>query len=46
MVEARVLALRQEQRRGQDWIGPELGIPTRTVSTILRRHQEEEASRL
>src|SRR6476619_3704815 len=31
-VEARVLALRSEQRRGQDWIGPELGIAARTVS--------------
>lgn len=38
-VEARVLALRSEQRRGQDWIGPELGIPARTVSAILRRHR-------
>lgn len=37
-VEARVLALRVAQRRGQDWIGPELGIPARTVSSILRRH--------
>jgi transposase InsO family protein len=38
-VEARVLALRAETRRGQDWIGPELGVPARTVSAILRRHQ-------
>ena len=37
-VEARVLAVREQQRRGQDWIGPELGIPARTVSRILRRH--------
>ena len=37
--EAQVLALRQRQRRGQDWIGPELGVPARTVSRILRRHQ-------
>lgn len=37
-VEARVLAARAEHRRGQDWIGPELGIPARTVSRILRRH--------
>lgn len=36
--EARVLALRDRERRGQDWIGPELGIPARTVSRILRRH--------
>jgi transposase InsO family protein len=38
-VEARVLRLRSEQRRGQDWIGPELGLPARTVSAVLRRHQ-------
>jgi transposase InsO family protein len=37
--EARVLALRDRERRGQDWIGPELGVPARTVSRILRRHQ-------
>jgi transposase InsO family protein len=38
-LEQRVLQLRREQRRGQDWIGAELGVPARTVSTILRRHQ-------
>jgi transposase InsO family protein len=38
-VEQRVLQLRRDERRGQDWIGPELGIPPRTVSAILRRHQ-------
>jgi len=37
-VEARVLAFRAEHRRGQDWLGPELGVPARTVSRILRRH--------
>jgi transposase InsO family protein len=37
-VEGLVLALREEQRRGQDWIGAELGIAARTVSRILRRH--------
>ena len=37
-VEARVIELRKQQRRGQDWIGPELGVPARTVSRILRRH--------
>jgi len=31
--------MRRDERRGQDWIGPELGIPARTVSTILRRHR-------
>jgi len=38
-VEAQVLALRAEHRRGQDWISAELGVPARTVSRILRRHQ-------
>jgi transposase InsO family protein len=37
-VERRVVELRREQRRGQDWLGPELGVPPRTVSRILRRH--------
>ena len=37
-VEARVLQARAEHRRGQDWLGPELGLPARTVSRILRRH--------
>jgi transposase InsO family protein len=36
--EQRVLAARVEHRKGQDWLGPELGIPARTVSRILRRH--------
>jgi transposase InsO family protein len=38
-VEQRVLELRHQQRRGQDWLGPELGLPPRTVARILRRHQ-------
>ena len=38
-VERRVLALRASTRRGQDWIGPELGLAPRTVGRILRRHQ-------
>ncbi|WP_435748255.1 IS481 family transposase [Nocardioides sp. SYSU DS0663] len=38
-VEQRVLELRRHERRGQDWIGPELAIPPRTVSRILRRHE-------
>ena len=38
-VEQRVLQLRRDQRRGQDWIGAEVGVPARTVSAILRRHQ-------
>src|SRR4051812_1136752 len=38
-VEAMVLAARVEHRRGQDWLGAELGVPARTVSRILRRHR-------
>jgi transposase InsO family protein len=37
-IDAKVLAARIEHRRGQDWLGPELGVPARTVSRILRRH--------
>lgn len=37
-VEAAVVDLRRTTRRGQDWIGAELGVPARTVSAILRRH--------
>jgi transposase InsO family protein len=37
-VEQQVLAARVEHRRGQDWLGPELGVAPRTVSRILRRH--------
>lgn len=37
-IEAQVLAARVEHRRGQDWLGPELGIPARTVSRILQRN--------
>lgn len=38
-VEELVIAARLEHRRGPDWIGPELGVPARTVSRILRRHR-------
>lgn len=38
-VEEQVITLRARERRGQDWLGPELGVPVRTVSRILRRHQ-------
>ena len=31
--------MRAKHRRGQNWIGPEIGLPARTVSTILRRHR-------
>ena len=37
-IEAIVVATRREHRRGPDWLGPELGLPARTVSRILRRH--------
>jgi transposase InsO family protein len=38
-VEAAVVELRTSSRRGQQWIGDELGVPARTVSAILRRHR-------
>jgi transposase InsO family protein len=38
-VEAAVITARRQHRRGADWIGPEIGLPARTVSRILRRHQ-------
>jgi transposase InsO family protein len=38
-VEQRVLTLRRAERRGPDWLGPELGMSPRTVSRVLRRHQ-------
>ena len=38
-VEQRVLQLRRVQRRGQDWLGPELNLAPRTVAAILRRHR-------
>ena len=37
-VEEAIVAKRRAERRGQDWLGPELGVPARTVSRILRRH--------
>ena len=37
-IEAAIVAARLEHRRGQDWLGPELGVPARTVSRVLRRH--------
>ena len=36
-VEDRVVEARRTHRRGPDWLGPELGIPPRTVNRILRR---------
>ena len=38
-IEARIVAARVAQRCGQDWLGPELGVPERTVSRVLRRHR-------
>jgi transposase InsO family protein len=38
-VEAAVIAARAEHRRGQDWLGPELGVAARTVGRILARHR-------
>jgi transposase len=37
-LESRVLAVREQQRRGPDWISTVTGVPARTVSRILRRH--------
>jgi transposase InsO family protein len=37
-LEALVVAARARYRRGQDWLGAELGLPARTVSRVLRRH--------
>jgi transposase len=38
-VEQKVITLRAQERRGQDFLGPELGLAARTVSRILRRHR-------
>ncbi|WP_167736449.1 leucine zipper domain-containing protein [Nocardioides sp. 1609] len=37
-VEEATATTRRQQRRGQDWIGPELGVAARTVSRVPRRH--------
>ena len=34
-----MVAARRAHRRGSDWLAAELGVPARTVSRILRRHQ-------
>jgi transposase InsO family protein len=36
-VEDRIVALRRAERRGPDWVGAELGVPTRTVSRVIAR---------
>ncbi|WP_031938712.1 IS481 family transposase, partial [Prescottella defluvii] len=38
-VETRIVELRVRERRGPDWLAAELGVPARTVSRVLRRHQ-------
>jgi transposase InsO family protein len=38
-VEAQIVALRHSERRGAEWMGAELGVPTRTVSRVLARHR-------
>jgi transposase InsO family protein len=38
-VEQQILDLREAQQRGPDWLGAELGVPARTVSRVLGRHQ-------
>jgi transposase InsO family protein len=37
-LEQLVLDARREHRRGQDWLAAETGVPARTISRILRRH--------
>lgn len=37
-VEQKVLAARAKERCGQDLLGPQVGVPPRTVARILRRH--------
>lgn len=39
IVETRIVELRMRERRGPDWLAAELGVPARTVSRVLRRHQ-------
>lgn len=38
-VERRVLVARAEYREGPDVLGPRVGVPARTVTRILRRHE-------
>jgi len=38
-LEQRIVELRLRERRGPDWLGVELGVPARTVSRVLARHQ-------
>jgi transposase InsO family protein len=34
-----IIELRSRERRGPDWLGAALGVPARTVSRVLARHQ-------
>ena len=43
-VEQRVLHERDTERRGPDWIAVEVGVPARTVTRILRRHERPRLS--
>ena len=36
-IEDRIVAVRRAERRGPDWLGAELGVPTRTVSRVIAR---------
>ncbi|WP_081830622.1 IS481 family transposase [Rhodococcus sp. UNC363MFTsu5.1] len=38
-IETQIVELRRRERRGPDWLAAELGVPARTVSRVLRRHQ-------
>jgi leucine-zipper of insertion element IS481 len=37
-VETQIVKLRRCERRGPDWLGAELGVPTRADSRVLARH--------
>jgi transposase InsO family protein len=43
-IERVVCDARDKHRRGPDWLGPELGVPPRTVTRILRRHNKPKLS--
>ena len=45
-VEDRIIELRRRERRGPDWVGAELGVPTRTVSRVLARRRQPRLSAL
>jgi transposase InsO family protein len=38
-LEDAIVELRRRERRGPDWLAAELGVPARTVSRVLLRHQ-------